>query len=55
MLAGPTDLLDDEVGSHALVLTQVGFDSGGRPDEYCISTKKADIFSVFYEVQVKPE
>lgn len=47
--------LDDEVGSPALEFTQVGFDSGGRPVEYCISTKKADIFSVFYQVQVDPE
>jgi GntR family transcriptional regulator len=52
---GLAELLDDEVGSPALEFTQVGFDSGGRPVEYCVSTKKADIFSVFYEVQVKPE
>ena len=44
------DLLGQESGSPALQFTQVGFDSGGRPVEYCISTKRADIFSVFYEV-----
>ncbi len=49
------ELLDDEVGAPALEFTQVGFDSGGRPVEYCISTKKAEIFSVFYEVQRKPD
>jgi GntR family transcriptional regulator len=48
-------LLDDDVGSPALEFTQVGFDSGGRPVEYCISTKKADMFSVFYEVHRKPD
>lgn len=48
------ELLEDTVGSPALEFTQVGFDSGGRPVEYCISTKKAEIFSVFYEVQRKP-
>ena len=40
-------------GSPALEFTQVGFDSGGRPVEYCISTKRAEVFSVFYEVQRK--
>ena len=49
------ELLDDEVGAPALEFTQVGFDSGGRPVEYCISTKKDEIFSVFYEVQRKPD
>jgi GntR family transcriptional regulator len=44
------ELLEDSVGAPALEFTQVGFDSGGRPVEFCISTKKADIFSVFYEV-----
>lgn len=48
------ELLGDEVGAPALEFTQVGFDSGGRPVEFCISTKRADTFSVFYEVQRKP-
>lgn len=48
------ELFDDTVGAPALEFTQVGYDAGGRPVEYCISTKKADIFSVFYEVQRKP-
>ena len=52
---GLATLLDDEVGAPALEFTQVGFDAGGRPVEYCISTKKADVFSVFYEVQHKSE
>lgn len=47
-------LLNDDVGSPALEFTQVGFDPGGRPIEYCISTKKAEIFIVFYEVYKKP-
>jgi GntR family transcriptional regulator len=47
-------MLEDEPGSPALEFTQVGFDAGGRPVEYCISTKKAAMFSVFYEVQNKP-
>lgn len=49
------ETLQEDVGSPALEFTQVGFDSGGRPVEYCISTKKSSIFSVFYEVHRKPQ
>lgn len=43
-------LLNEKVGSPALEFTQVGFDAGGRPVEFCVSTKKADIFRVEYSV-----
>jgi GntR family transcriptional regulator len=49
------ELLDDRVGAPALEFTQVGFDAGGRPVEYCISTKRGDMFSVFYEVHSKSD
>jgi len=44
------ELMDEKVGAPALEFTQVGFDSGGRPVEFCVSTKRADVFSVSYSV-----
>ncbi len=44
-------LLDVPAGTPALEFTQVGFDASGSPVEYCVSTKRADIFDVRYSVQ----
>ena len=44
-------LMGAQEGEPALQFTQVGFDSGGRPVEFCISTKRADIFSLKYSVE----
>lgn len=45
------DLLEIPEGTPALEFTQVGFDASGSPVEYCVSTKRADIFDVRYAVQ----